>query len=300
MKKFYYILMIGMSVMAVSCSEDGVTPHLKDATLAFLPAADDNSEEAQMRRDFYQAYGSFLLFNDTLQHEALGKDVNGDMHYFTEVLDLNYQVGMSTESNEKYKFIVMTDTEAKKVAVQYLKDYLLVHLTGKLKPYSWLLVDKIQRDYIGSVSSPYAAAGQRSIALACNVLPRLTEEQKEQYTVQVMTTIIGKLASDNAAAFGDFLQVSMTYYDGSFATPSTNAENTALLNQVGFISRGSNEFKQEINGLYPNQEQDIKAYARLVVTSTAETIATKYADYPLVLEKSDIMRKTLKSLGYVE
>ena len=72
MKKFYYIFLILVSVMAVSCSEDGVTPHLKDTTLAFLPAADDNSEEAQLRRDFYQTYGSFLLFNDTLQHEALG------------------------------------------------------------------------------------------------------------------------------------------------------------------------------------------------------------------------------------
>ena len=46
MKKFYYIFLILVSVMAVSCSEDGVTPHLKDTTLAFLPAADDNSEES--------------------------------------------------------------------------------------------------------------------------------------------------------------------------------------------------------------------------------------------------------------
>lgn len=300
MKKFYYILMIGVSVMAVSCSEDSVTPHLKDTTLAFLPDADDNSEEAQLRRDFYQTYGSFLLFNDTLQHEALGKDVNGDMHYFTEVLDLNYQVGMSTESNEKFKVILLTDMEKKRAAVQYVKDYLLVHLTGKLKPYSWLLVDKIQRDFSGSVSSPYAATGQRAVALACNLLPQLSDAQKAQYTAQVMNTIIAKLATDNAAAFDEFLQVSMTYYDGEFPAPATNAENTALLNQVGFISRGANEFKQETNGLYPSQEQDIKAYARLVVASTAEAISKKYADYSLVLEKCEIMRKTLKSLGYVE
>lgn len=300
MKKFYYIFSIVVSMMVVSCSEDGVTPHLKDTTQAFLPAADDNSEEAQMRRDFYQAYGSFLLFNDTLQHEELGKDVNGDMHYFTEVLDLNYQVGMSTESNEKFRFTPMTDLEQKREAVQYIKDYLLTHLTGKLKPYSWLLVDKIQRDFLGTVSSPYAATGQRAVVVACNLLPRMTDAQKVQYTTQVMNTIIAKLANDNAAAFEEFLQVSKAYYDGEFTAPATNAENTALLNQVGFISRGINDFKQEDNGLYPSQEQDIKAYARLVVASTAEAIATKYADYPLVLEKCDIMRKTLKSLGYVE
>ena len=300
MRKFYHTLLICVSVMVISCSEDGVTPQLKDTTQAFLPAADDNSEEAQMRREFYQGYGSFLLFNDTLQHEALGKDVNGDMHYFTEVLDLNYQVGMSTESNEKFNFIVMTDLDQKRIAVQYIKDYLLVHLTGKLKPYSWLLVDKIQRDFLGSISYPYAATGQRSVAVACNLLPRLTDAQKAQYTTQVMNTIIAKLVTDNASAFEDFLHVSIAYYDGEFTAPSTNAENTALLNQVGFISRGTDEFKQESNGLYPNQEQDIKAYARLVVANSAETLQSKYADYPLVLEKIDLMRETLKSLGYVE
>lgn len=300
MRKFYHTLLICVSVMVISCSEDGVTPHLKDTTQAFLPAADDNSEEAQMRREFYQGYGSFLLFNDTLQHEALGKDVNGDMHYFTEVLDLNYQVGMSTESNEKFNFIVMTDLDQKRIAVQYIKDYLLVHLTGKLKPYSWLLVDKIQRDFLGSISYPYAATGQRSVAVACNLLPRLTDAQKAQYTTQVMNTIIAKLVTDNASAFEDFLHVSIAYYDGEFTAPSTNAENTALLNQVGFISRGTDEFKQESNGLYPNQEQDIKAYARLVVANSAETLQSKYTDYPLVLEKIDLMRETLKSLGYVE
>ena len=300
MRKFYHTLLICVSVLVISCSEDGVTPHLKDTTQAFLPAADDNSEEAQMRREFYQGYGSFLLFNDTLQHEALGKDVNGDMHYFTEVLDLNYQVGMSTESNEKFSFIVMTDLDQKRIAVQYIKDYLLVHLTGKLKPYSWLLVDKIQRVFLGSISYPYAATGQRSVAVACNLLPRLTDAQKAQYTTQVMNTIIAKLVTDNASAFEDFLHVSIAYYDGEFTAPSTNAENTALLNQVGFISRGTDEFKQESNGLYPNQEQDIKAYARLVVANSAETLQSKYTDYPLVLEKIDLMRETLKSLGYVE
>ena len=222
------------------------------------------------------------------------------MHYFTEVLDLNYQVGMSTESNEKFRFTLLTDMEQKRSAVQYIKDYLLTHLTGKLKPYSWLLVDKIQRDFSGTVSSPYAATGQRAVVVACNLLPRMTDAQKVQYTTQVMNTIIAKLANDNATAFEEFLQVSKAYYDGEFTAPATNAENTTLLNQVGFICRGTDDFKQETNGLYPSQEQDIKAYARLVVASTTEATATKYADYPLVLEKCDIMRKTLKSLGYVE
>ena len=130
MKKLIYTWMMVASILALSCSEDDVTPDLKDVTTPFLPAADDQSEEAQMRRQFYNEYGSFLLFNDTLQHQALGKDVNGDVHYFTELMDLNCTVGMSTTSNEKYQYTLMTDWEQKQNAVKYIKDYLLTHLKG--------------------------------------------------------------------------------------------------------------------------------------------------------------------------
>jgi hypothetical protein len=184
--------------------------------------------------------------------------------------------------------------------VQYIKDYLLVHLTGKMKPYSWLLVDKIQREYSGTISSPYAASGQRAVVVACNLLPHLSDNQKVQYTAQVMNTLIAKLATDNADAFTDFLQVSSAYYGGTFTKPATKAENTRRLNEAGFISRGTNDFKQEEDGLYPSQEQDIKAFARLVAANSAETLVARYADYPLVAQKCAIMRKTLISLGYVE
>lgn len=300
MKKNLYIALILASVVAISCSEDDVTSSLKDTTVPFLPASNDQSEEAQLRREFYRDYASFLLFNDTLQHYPLGRDVNGDIYYFTEVLDLNYQVGMSTAATEKFSYTLLDEDEHKQIAVQYLKDYLLVHLTGKMRPYSWLLVNKIQRDFSGTISSPYAAAGQRAVVIACNVLPRLSDAQKVQYTAQVMNTIIAQLAVDQAEAFVEFLQISSSNYNGTFTKPATKAENTRRLNEAGFISRGTNDLNQEDDGLYPSQEQDIKAFSRLVAANSEETLAVRYADYPLVVQKCVIMRKTLTSLGYVE
>lgn len=300
MKKNLYIALILASVVAVSCSEDDVTANLMDTTAPFLPASDDQSEEAQLRRDFYRDYSSFLLFNDTLQHYPLGRDVNGDIYYFTEVLDLNYQVGMSTAVTEKFSYTLLDDDANKQIAVQYLRDYLLVHLTGKMKPYSWLLVDKIQRNFSGTISSPYAAAGQRAVVVACNILPRLSDSQKVQYTTQVMNTIIAQLALDQAEAFAEFLRISSSNYNGTFSKPATRAENTRRLNEAGFVSRGTTDLNQEEDGLYPSQEQDIKAFSRLVAANSAETLAARYADYPLVAQKCVIMRETLTSLGYVE
>ncbi|MBQ9641183.1 MAG: hypothetical protein IJV06_06455 [Bacteroidaceae bacterium] len=299
MKRLFYIALAFLLLALGSCKKDEVTPDLKDVTTPFLPAVSDNSEEAQLRRDFYAAHGSFLLFNDTLQRYETGKDINGEQHYFTETLDLTYDIGMSTYSNNKYSYTLLTDTERKREAVQYVEEYLLTHITGKLMPYSWLLVDKISREFLGAVSSPYAATGQRAVVVACNLLPRLTDAQKVQYTRQVMNTIIAKLAADNTEAFADFFAVSAAHYDGSFTDPKTTAANTAILNEAGFICRGQS-FGSDTNGLYPSQELDLNAYARQVAATTPEAFNKKYADYPLVLKKFEIMRRILLDLGYKE
>ena len=293
-------MLLVVSVLATTgCKDDSVTVDVKDVTTPFLPAAADNSEEAQLRREFYAEYGAFLLFNDTLQRYQTGVDVNGEPHYFTELLDLTYDVGMSTYSNSKYAYTLLTDMETKRMGVAYVREYLLPHITGKLMPYSWLLVDKITRDFIGSVSSPYAATGQRAVVVACNMLPRLTDTQKVQYTRQVMNVIIAKLASDNAEAFDAFFAVSQANYDGTFTDPKSTAANTAILNEAGFICRGQS-LGSDVNGLYPSRNLDLGAYARQVAATTPEAFEKKYADYPLVLRKFEIMRSVLLALGYKE
>ena len=94
---------MGAMALMQGCKDDSVTDVPTDVVAPFMPAAADDSEEAQLRREFYATYGSFLLFNDTLQHYETGRDVNGEVRYFTELLDLTYEVGMSTYSNSKYR-----------------------------------------------------------------------------------------------------------------------------------------------------------------------------------------------------
>ena len=80
MKRLFYSFAIILSgICLISCeSEDALEPDYKNPSDYFQPAADDNSEEAQLRRKFFADHGSYLLFNDTLQNVYLGKDINGE------------------------------------------------------------------------------------------------------------------------------------------------------------------------------------------------------------------------------
>lgn len=299
-KIFYFIPFLTIIGLSACTEEAAVVPDLQDVTKPFMPAPDDQSEEAQLRREFYDRYGSFLLFNDTLQHDVLGEDVNGDTHYFTEVLELEYEVGMNTSASEKFTYTLLNDMESKRKALQYIEENILIHFSGKIKPFSWLLVDKINRKSAeGTISSPYAASGERAIVVACNMLFALNESQKELFTAQIMNTIISKPVNDNIEAFGDFLAISDAYYNGTFTDPGSTTENMKILNSVGFICRGRS-YGKDTNGVYPDQELDLSTFARKIIANDAEKLQKDYQDYPLVLQKCDLMRNTLKALGYVE
>ena len=94
-KKYIYILSLlaGIILSISSCSKEAdPTFDFTDPRDGFAPADDATDEISVLRRNFYNETGSFLLFNDTLRHDYIGKDLNGEDRYFTELLDIKYEV----------------------------------------------------------------------------------------------------------------------------------------------------------------------------------------------------------------
>ena len=298
MKKTFYILslltlqMLGM----VSCSSEGdPTFQFTDPSENFQPKEGDDEAIAKLRQDFQAATGNYLLFNDTLQHVYLGKDINGDDKYFTELLDIKYEVGQtSSYQRTTYSYTNLKSYEKCLEATNYLKQYILPHLSSKLAPFSWYLTSVIYGKVDGgSDVRPYAVSGQRCIILSCKYLPQLkTEEKKQQLAKRHLLVIIQSLASNNAPSFADFTAVSSKYYNTDFSTEELTRDLTEVVREKGFISTVS-------NASHPRQENDINAFTSLVMSYSDEQIETRYANYPLIVQKAKMFRKDLINLGYI-
>ena len=87
-----YISVLFLTGMTACAKEDTLTPEVDTNIDCFAPAADAMDEESVLRRTFFEQENCYLLFSDTLRREELGKDSNGDMQYFIELLDVNYSV----------------------------------------------------------------------------------------------------------------------------------------------------------------------------------------------------------------
>lgn len=293
--KYLWLLAL-LCLMACSAEDTPDDVVLHDPSAFFEPAADDMSEEAQMRREFQKRYGAYLLFNDTIQKRYIGTDVNGDTVYFVERLSLGYSIPQTAFATEAYSYDLYTNIEDKQAALEFLENHILTHVTGKLMPYSWLLCNLIHYNSGSLTSTPYAAAGQRAIVVSTGMLSRLqTEAQLQQYVARVLVAFLGQLAANNSKAFTEFFEISEGYYSVTFSA-STDAAADNYSRSHGFLDRASTLWG---NYCTPGQTEDLNAYATYLLNYDDEYIERVYADYPLVRQKWALFKRIITELGYV-
>ncbi len=287
--------------LVIGCADDETYVSFRDPSLRYAESAvSESSTIKQLRKDFFAATGSYLIFNDTLQHYSLGKDRYGEQQWFTEKVDLTYSVGTESSATTKYVFTLLETDEEKEAAVEFLKAYILPHLTGSLRPFAWLLTSTITHSDNFGTFNDYAATGQEVAAVAVKLVPTLSESNRQRYASQVMNILLGKLILNNSAAFSQFFAVCEDLYATQFADPEiTTAENNEYLYKAGFITRGKDPSLQAVsNGFYPDREADLTSYCRSVVANTQEALEKKYGAYPLVMLKIQLARTTMERIGY--
>lgn len=281
--------------LAACSSEDAPEVKFHHPGDSFMPAADDQSEEAQLRRQFFEETGSYLIFNDTLQHEFLGNDINGDPRYFTELVDLLYSVGQTATSVSSYTYTYLSTIEQKKKMVQFLKDYVLPHLSDRAKPFSWFVSDVITgKNNMGEVMKPYALTNQRCVAIAANymVLRERTASQSLAYAQRVLNAMASQIATNHEDEFADFYALSSDYYGRMYSSMGYDSTiGQAQLYELGFLAKSSVL-------TFPSTAQDLSAYSSAVIQYSDAELQSRYGKYELVMKKLAIMKAKLQDLGY--
>lgn len=277
-----------------SCGgDDELNIGYTDPTDNFSNAAGDTDESEPLRKTFFEEQGSYLLFNDTLQHRYLGKDPNGEDRYFTELLDIGYTVGTTTAYRKYYTYTYLSNQEQKEMAVDYLKRFILNHLSENLKPFAWLLVGKMEsKNAYGYPVTAYAASGQRAIVLACSQLPSLkTDALKERLATRHLNVVLSNLANNNRNKLNEFTDYCSDLYGYTITVPA-GMTRVQYLRSRGFTGEGTSIG-------FPSREEDINMYATLVLNNSDEKIAQTYKDYPLVIERAAVYKRIMTELGYI-
>lgn len=289
-------------VLSSCAKEDLVVADVDDTRYYFEPKPERTDDEANLRRAFYEKYDIHLLFNDTLRHDSICQDFNGDTYYFTEMIDMYYSVGSYSSGSTQNYYRLFSNMTQKYKATRYLETDIQPHFSERMRPFSWLLVNEIgeRSNSTSKWTQPYAITGERCIAIALSTYFKLTPSRIPAFTQQVLNVIAVKMAKNNTKALDQFYDLSRSYYGVTFSESTiSNDENTRILREAGFFSKGKDSWNKGTNGKYPDNETDLADYVRLSIANTPAKMKELYGDYPIILRKDSVIRQLLENRGFI-
>lgn len=290
MKYLQYILSLCLTGSLWACSEKDLTPI--GSINNFLPDPEATDEESVLRRDFFEENGFYILFNDTLNHELLGKDSEGDPYYATETIDPCWNLTGYDEYTD-YSFVYCNSIEEKRLRAEFVSGLAKTMVEFNLtRPYSILVVDTITtttEDYYGNIitNHPGFISTLRCFIVA---LPEIkgTEEEKYLLIANMAGSGIASKYEGNLQPFYDLAknEWGASMYDSYNNFESTIEEYYAL----GFLNMSPDEY-------YCTREEDVASYIHLLMTMTEEEVYKKFVRYDIILQKYEIIKEVALQAG---
>lgn len=289
-------LWLALASLASCSSEDELSPSNSD-TNGFVPTVTDHSAEASLRQQFFNTYGSYLLFTDTLSDNSL--------------LNLGYVTTTQTEP-VVYGYEYLPSLEKRQEAANFVIAEVIPHLGKSLRPFSFFLVSQMTRytqsgtSYIMDYSNPnpVVVIGTRSTAIALQAINEADDATRQTIVKQILSGIVvtfingqtGEAVDNFTADVNRLYGQSIPNVDYNTITEKSNMQ---MLNEAGFIAQAlSSGFP--VVGQYPSRQVDMESYARLAIEKTEDEVKAAYAQYPFIVERYNLMKAVLKEIGYVE
>ena len=294
MNKLYHYIAIGLfALCAISCAkEDDLTPTgLNEDYFSVSPDATD--EISVLRQEFYEKHGIHLLFNDTLRHEQRGTYEDGSPIWFTETVDLNYNI--SSNGTADYSLEYLNNQEAREAAIDLVERHVLSHLGEGLQPYSFLLLQQISsyNSYYEEYENVDFVNNIRCMAISTGDIATASDEEQEAFCLGILHSIISNnIESLEESAFEEFYSFCSEYYGADYADfgMSDYPENEELY-ELGFILTYMWYFPYEYN--------DLESFVDAVFEMSETEFTEMYGDYPIIMQKYEIIKQIISDMGYV-
>lgn len=301
MKRLQTYILYGIILLGCfSCKkEDDLIPNAPQPNL-FAPAEGATDPTSQLRRNFYEETGIYLLFTDTLKNEYYGTDVYGNPLYTTELLDLSYSINSSFQY--KFEFKYLSDYGKQQSAVELLKEHILPVLPILPKnyyPYSFLLIDSLydysyiteEGDTEGYWDSQEDGVYSGNRAMAINI--SMMKRNADSLSLEIVYCLIrdNYLTAEKLQEFyapGKDYYYTYDEYDYFYSLEDVYWATGILACYEDF-----DNWLIVIQG----EEYDVKKYLGKILYGSEEDFKAEYADYPLVLKKYDILKQLLVEGG---
>lgn len=271
-----------------------------------------SSEDRALQEKFYNDNGIYLLFNDTLKKEHVADNPDGTPYYRYEAVELQYVLTGNNDdvTGQYFSFNYVYDDTRKQSGAQFVQNILLPHLGRALRPFSVLLVDKINyyvsnqsTGYELQLTNPSIFAGSRCTAIDISTVDEMTPDEKAAYCNELLKAIVNsKAASLPESTFDAFYSFCKDYY-GTYAMnddAKTFFEIYPTPYDLGLLDGGYYAWGEPYGFPMYNikaKSYDLADYVDAVFKYDTTAFEKKYGKYPVVVKKYNILKSIFENLG---
>lgn len=273
-----------------SCSKEDWFEDIQPEINFFAVPEDATGEEADLRRDFFDGTGVYLLFSDTLGVREVPTLSGTAQNY--QVVDLLWNMNSGGSYPDSLELFYYQDIAEKNAVAQLLQNDVLANLPELFHPYSVLLLDSLVR-YTNSFGE--FEAGQainmlpamQCLAISVGDISRLSPSEKANLQNSLMGGIVSyRISLIPDEVFDAFYSYSEEYYDiQPYSVPTP-------VQSVGFL-----EDTYTWTYSFNTRENDRKIYVDTIFAMTEEEFRATYSEYPVVINKMEEMVRILREYG---
>lgn len=290
MKNIVFIVLMAAGLL--SCSKEEWFENLQPEINFFAVPEDATGEEAELRRDFFETTGVYLLFNDTLgvrETPTLSGETASDL----QIINFFWNMNPGDSYQDSLSFVYYQEEAQKEAAAAFLQDEILSNLPELFYPYSILLLDRCihftnaygSYDPIVDIST-FPALQSTAVALG-DIAHLSASEQKSlrsEVSGKLVTSRIDLIPDEEFTVFYSYSEGYYNLYTWELPSPYELA---------GFLDTYYYAWGVTFN----SHEYDKLAFAEKVFELTEEEFRETYSAYPLVIAKMEEMVKILNQYG---
>lgn len=285
MRKFVLGFVVIMGLWA--CSKEDWPDNSGETINFFAVSENATGEEAELRRNFFDETGVYLLFSDTLGYRIVST-LSGETIVDYHVIDFMWQLSVGSYYTDSLEFFPYLEIKKMKVAAKFIQEEILANLPELFYPYSVLLVERmiLYKSYYGIYDDGTELgiyAGMQSTAIALDDIEIASVEEKEMLKNEVMKAIIingiSLIQEEDLAIFHSYSEDFYNVYTWNLPSP---------VQLAGFLPSKSISY---------SKSEDVLNFVEKIFDLSEVEFREIYAEYPLVIKKMEEMIKVLREYG---
>lgn len=284
MKNKYLCILVAIMLYACGASED-VTPSGLEQNM-FSSSDFSSPEEMTIRQNFRDETGIYLIFNDSLCWREV--QTPQGIYRRCEMLNLNYE--LSAMLSDTFRYTLLDDIQVKQRMADFLKDEILPMLPKVMYPYSFFVVDEFyfseNRGWAGNLPFVLTAAWAcyQATIVGTNDQFDLSATERYNYKRQLMRGILLRTYDLlDEKVYADFYAFCESMY-GEYQSYEEAPMELGFLDAYSMFD-------------WYQKEEDIKGYIYEIFSMTEEAFKEKYAAWPIVLQKQEVLVEALEKNG---